>query len=250
MGKKINLLIIGHSHVACIRHAVEANPDIKGVYVVNTNKLTKKRSLKERLLRRKLREQQIVSNMNRQIEKFKPDAVCVCLGGNLHNLFGILENPTPFSVGEKLKGSTSPLSQNRAFIPRALMEEYFDSLIEKTLVSLIFENFPNAVRLYLNSPPPISDFSHIQKYPGVLQDKLDMGPPPNDLKMQLYQIQSNTLRNVAKKENATFVEVEPKLMDSEGFLNSDYYNQDPTHGNRAYGDVMLKKIINLAESAH
>lgn len=142
MGKNINLLIIGHSHIECIRHAVEANPDIKGVHVVNTNKLTKKRSLKERLLRRKLPEQQIVSDMNRQIGKFKPDAVCVCPGGNLHNLLGILENPIPFSVGEKLKGSTSPLSEDRAFIPRALMEEYFDSRTKKHLCRLFLRTSP------------------------------------------------------------------------------------------------------------
>jgi len=112
-----------------------------------------------------------------------------------------------------------------------------------------YKSAPDAVRMYLNPPPPISDFSHIQKYPGIFLSKLELGPAPNELKMQLYRIQRNALRNLSEQEKATFVDVEPALLNSEGFLDSKYFNHDPTHGNAAYGKVMLEKIIKISESA-
>lgn len=230
MSNKSKLLIIGHSHVGCLRSAIQARPDIKDILVININNKT-------------------TEVLKKQIESFEPDAVCVCLRGNQHNVLGILENPVPFSVGEKFKGSTSPSSEERVFIPLALMEEYFDSKLQKLLLHSIYKSAPDAIRMYLNPPPPISDFSHIQKYPGPFLDKLELGPAPNELKMQLYKIQSNVLRNLSDKENATFIDVEPVLLDPEGFLDSKYFDEDPTHGNAAYGKVMLEKIIKISENA-
>ena len=239
MSNKSRLLVIGNSHIECLQSAIKKNPDIKHSQVFNLSQIVKNGSTIK----------QIVLEIVENVRDFNPDSVCVCLSGNEHNILGVLENPIPFSVGEKSKGSTSPSSKERHFIPYALMEDYFDSQLQKPLLSLIYQSFPDTVRLYLNPPPPISDFSHIQKYPGVFRDKLELGSAPNDLKMQLYRIQSSALRKMAEKENAIFVDVEPGLLDSEGFLNSDYFNQDPTHGNAAYGKVMLERLITFAASA-
>lgn len=230
MNNKSKLLIIGHSHVGCLRSAILARPDIKNIHVININSKT------EEILQK-------------QVEIFKPDAVCVCLRGNQHNVLGLLENPVPFSIGEKSKGSTPPYSEERVFIPFALMEEYFDHQLQKSLLHSIYESAPDAIRMYLNPPPPISDFSHIQKYPGLFFDKLELGPAPKELKIELYKIQTQVLRKLAEKENANFVDVDPVLLDPEGFLDSRYFDEDPTHGNAEYGKVMLEKIVKISESA-
>ena len=132
MNNKSNLLIIGHSHVECLRSAIKARPDIKDALVININSIKTE-------LKKEQTVTQVVSKTCEVIESFKPDAVCVCLGGNQHNVLGILENPIPFSVGEKSKGSTSPSSEERMFIPHALMEEYFESKQQKSFLHSIYK---------------------------------------------------------------------------------------------------------------
>lgn len=233
----ISLLIVGHSHIECLRSAFMARSERGDVTFVNIRSIQKSAETG----------QSIISLLKAEISGFNPDAVCLCIGGNTHNLIGLLENPVPFSVGEEISGSVPAPDKNRVFIPHALMRDYFDININKNLISNIYGLFPNAVKMYLNPPPPIPDFEHIKQYPGVFKDKISYGASPKELRIELYNIQSNALRSVAKQERAIFVEVESSVINDEGFLLPAYFNQDATHGNTAYGDIMLNQIINLAE---
>lgn len=239
MSKASKLLVIGHSHIECLRSGISAHPDIQEAHVINLRGIIKKG----------MRPAEIVSEVFEGLGGFEPDIVLACLGGNQHNMLGTVENPVPFSVGEKSNGSTSPSSEDRVFIPLAMMEEHFDGKLQRPLLHRIYERVPDAVRLYLNPPPPVPDFSHIQKYPGIFRDKLDMGSPPKPLKMQLYKIQTRSFATLSEEEKAIFVDVDPSLVNDEGFLDPKYFNKDPTHGNEAYGKVMLDKILKLAASA-
>ena len=75
---------------------------------------------------------------------------------------------------------------------------------------------------------------------------LHLGPGPKELKLQLYNIQSKVLEELATEVNATFIGTTADVLDDEGFLAPDFYNDDPTHGNSAYGAIVLERILQQA----
>jgi len=233
---KRSFLMIGHSHSMCIQAAAKAQSNLTNVCVINLGKITE--------LGMKVTD--IAEAAKAEVQDLTPGAVCLSIKGNEHNVLGILENPVPFSIGEKAHGTAPRISQGRHFIPFSLMEDHFSTYGSNLrLIKLLYELFPVATRIYLNPPPPIADFEHIVRNPGIFCDKISLGSSPKELKMQLYRIQTKVLSRIALESNAIFVEPEPELLDAEGFLASPYYNTDPTHGNSAYGKIMLNKMLKL-----
>lgn len=221
----------------CIEAAIQVRPDMENVRTINLRSVTEPG----------MKVADVVGKVVEFAEGFEPQAVCLTIGGNLHNMLGIIENPIPFSVGAAEKGSVPEGVNDRLFIPSAVMDDVFKTQFDSRRMAELYRAFPGALRLYLNSPPPIPDFDHIRKYPGIFRDKIFMGPAPNDLRMKLYQMQSKAIRALTDAQGAIFVDPAPELLDAGGFLRSDYFNTDPTHGNIAYGQVMLDELLKITE---
>jgi hypothetical protein len=244
---QISILFIGHSHVDCIAAAIRDNA-VTTAHVVNINTALKANSQKyrgiiSRLLKRENRiHRAIITAVVRAAPVKDPDAICLCIGGNDHNVLGLLENPIPFSVGDAQAGSAPPDDPDRHFIPYHLIQEYFENRLLLDLIEDLYDLFPAARKFYLNPPPPISDWKHIKSHPGVFRSKLGAGPAPAPLRLQLYRVQTEVLRKKAGLCGAVFIEAAPDLLNPQGFLSPEYYNADPTHGNAAYGQAMLNDI--------
>ena len=160
-------------------------------------------------------------------------------------MLGLIEHPQPFSIGDAAKGSEPDGHPDRWFIPYNLMRDDFRAR-EKTarnLAQKIYDQFSNAKHLMLNPPPPISDWEHLKTYPGIFKDKIKLGPAPNELKLKLYQIQTSIFKEIADENNADFIDLSGETTTKDGFLQSGYFNTDPTHGNPAYGAVVLDRIV-------
>ena len=69
------------------------------------------------------------------------------------------------------------------------------------------------------------------------------GPAPADLRLALYALQSEVLRDLAREHDAVFVEPPGHLFDRVGFLRPEFANADPTHGNATYGREMVNEIL-------
>lgn len=126
------------------------------------------------------------------------------------------------------------------------MAEKFLTASIASLLTALYEAFPGAKRAYLNPPPPIGDWEHIKHHPGAFAGKIQCGPAPDALRIALYRIQTDCFRSLAEKNGAMFIEPDPSTITPEGFLAKGYFNRDPTHGNAAYGKLMLKKVIDEA----
>ena len=192
-------------------------------------------------LRRIERDHRTADAVHAAVEDFEPQAVCLCLGGNFHNVIGLLENPKPFAVGAGGFG-VIPDTGARTLIPNALMRALFLQKAQPELTSQLFAIFPNALRLMLNAPPPVADFEHIRKNPGAFAERIDQGPAPAELRLHLYHLQSDVYREIALEQRAKFIEPPGHLFDETGFLAPQFVNDDPTHGNAEYGGEMLTEI--------
>ena len=224
------LLLIGHSHVNCILAGARQMGVSDWVKVIN--------------LRRVDIDAFNADTLRDLLAGFQPDAVCLCLAGNFHNIVGLLEHPKPFSIGVPGLGAVPEAATDRQMIPHAVMRALFLQKAFPDLTARLYDMCPKAERLMLNPPPPVADFAHIQAHPGAFAERIAQGPAPAELRLQLYALQSEVFRGLAQANGARFVAPPQSLRDAEGFLASAYFNDDPTHGNAEYGAHMLGEIWN------
>ncbi|KMK66276.1 hypothetical protein [Puniceibacterium sp. IMCC21224] len=217
-----SLLIVGHSHVECLDRAV--NPKDRGVHVVSLT--TKKHRIK-----RGARGIDI-SDMGLGT----PDRIVLCLGGNAHSTLGLLNHPEPFALDRPAPG--------RMLIPEAVMRDTTEHNLRQVFVLArnVRAQFPNSRCLYLNPPPPIGNPEHILAHPGIFRAQLKLGISPPELRLALYRIQTVLYADLAAETGDPLLMAPSSVLDADGFLANDYANNDPTHGNTAYGRVMLDLI--------
>lgn len=220
MPRAPKILLVGHSHVNCVQLALNTQPELDNIRVLN--------------LRKHRSDTDVVAALARY-QSFAPDAVCLCLGGNFHNVLGLLEHPVPFSTSTPQGVTPGPGA--RHLVPRAQLVAMFEQKYPDHLIPLIFNMFPKVARFVLNAPPPIGDFSHIAANPGIFADKLHLGPAPDGLRLELHAIQSELTAQLARDHSAGFLAL--NLVDEHGFLPAGYVNDDPTHGNARYGEAVL-----------
>jgi len=232
-----NIVLVGHSHVSCIA-AAERACNSQEIHVVELGKL----NYRGKTLA------QIMDLIVADCPTTRPIAIGVCLGGNEHNLLGIVENPQPFAVGDATNGTAPRNGENRHFIPHNLLKDHLKDRTDFVLMRAIFAAFGRAKPFCLNPPPPINDWKHIQANPGKFAEKLHLGPTPDSLKMRLFDIQSEVFEDFAKSEGAAFIRPGRNLLNAKGFLAQMCYDKDPTHGNVEYGKAMAQSIKSFAEA--
>lgn len=235
------ILVVGMSHVQAILRSVGKTKD-NNIKVIN---LTANPHIFDR------------KNNKINCDAFgdvDPDFIFLSLHGNFHNVIGLIENPIPFSVGDPISGQipAGDESKNRIFIAEDMMRAFFDAeLSSHTLVHIrkLIEHFTSSRFFILCMPPPSGDANHIQQFPGVFKDKLDLGVSPMSLRLKLFNIQRDLLQNSCQSLGVGFVEVPRDAVDQDGSLKRQYWNADPTHGNIDYGSLVVDQIKEIVESS-
>ncbi len=232
-------LILGMSHTTALRAAL-ADQDIPDLEIVNL------RNAKE-----------ICPNIRGPLHLDKyggptPDVVCLLLGGNAHAVLSLLEHPVPFSVGCAAEPGEAPADApdgpSRHFIPRSLMSDILSQRFDKSVAlqsEQIHRHWPEAFIIHVCSPPPPMDVSSVYDRPGLFKANLENGIAPPELRLTVWQVQSELYRALAQRLGGAFLGPVEDAMDSSGFLRPDYASTDPTHANTAYGHKVLDKILSI-----
>lgn len=237
MNDRPSILVIGNSHVECLVAALKSQSDgaVKCLNLRQTNNSDDMSAA------------EISDWVKAETPLPDPDVVCLCVKGNQHNIYGIVESPKPFSLGAETSGAPGLNDPARSFIPFHLMVDHLVETFKPEQVKAIYDTFPRAARLYLNPPPPIGDWDHIVAHPRLFADRLGQGPAPKALRLQLYAAQTAALRRIAQSCKARFVAPPPDSTDGEGFMVADFWGIDPTHGNAAYGARVLENLSKVAQ---
>lgn len=156
----MSILIVGHSHIRCLMAAAETleNPDVEFCDLI--------------VLERKVQVpgRQVGAEVSQIVQGKAPDAICLCIVGNYHNILTMVEHPKPFSVGDSVSGAEPP-DKDRWFIPSAVVSSVLEKKFSKAArtIASLYEAFPESRRLYVNPPPPLSDWSQVVKKGGFLE---------------------------------------------------------------------------------
>ena len=183
-----------------------------------------------------------------------PDLVCLTLAGNFHNIFCLMENAAKFRLGDPLLGTVPDAAPDRPFVPRDLLRAHFDQRLEPvwTMQRAVHARFPATRFAHLSAPPPVialPALTEAEQAEGGGKAKFrflafDAAPAP--LRLRIWGLQQELCRQQAALLGADFVEPPTATLDAEGFLAAGFWTDDPTHGNAAYGRLVLDQIAALA----
>lgn len=101
----------------------------------------------------------------------------------------------------------------------------------------------------LPPPPPIESEAFILANPGKFSAKLDKyGVAPAYERLNAWRYQKSLIKNMADACGMRLIDLPKEVYSNEGFLHEQFMGKDPTHGNDAYGELLLNYVIALANN--
>lgn len=174
-------------------------------------------------------------------------------GGNEHNVgfffqaafaFDFLSNKV-----KKLIPSFQIVSQSK--IKRRFNEISLDEL--NGVLAALNERSARSVTL-VGTPPPKRDNetlrSLLEQEPYFCDWAAQLGQSIDEIKitephirLKLWYLLQEMIAEIGRRHGARFIPVASELQDEDGFLLEQYSFPDVTHANAAYGEVMLRKVL-------
>ncbi len=243
-----NLLVVGQSHVAAIRAAAKAHreaqpagPRTRVIHTLETQFAPEMEGIAEGAdpyagarfggaLAEAIRE---------QIARHAPRVVSV-MGGNAHNMIGLVRHPRPFDF--RLSGEDSPpLDADAEPIPEALVRAALAERLRHDFARLRLLRDLAGPFIHAESPPPVADASIIaaqaEIWFGIVGGGARAIAPPG-LRYRVGRLNSRLFREAVEALGCRFMPVPQELRDDAGFLRAAFAG-DATHGNQAYGEALI-----------
>lgn len=184
--------------------------------------------------------------LRNELQNHGADFVFSCIGGNAHNIFGLVNHPTVFDfvLAEK---PDLPCNNDGYIVPYTVVKEALASVTTIELAGWLIKETQAVVGkidVHVESPPPIPSEQHILKNPATFQEKIDqLGVSPRWLRYKLWRVHSQIFKEICGQNLINFLSVPSIAVDSEGFLKETMWGQDATHANILYGKCVLEQIV-------
>lgn len=246
--QKRNLLVIGQSHVAAFRAAAKAHreafPDEPRTRVIHTleeahapefeNGIEGDRSAFGPKLRAAIED---------QIARHDPVVVSV-VGGNVHNVLTLLRHPRPFDFVLPEEESGPPFDPGAELIPEALVRAVLQARLSPDFARLRALREVAGPFLQIESPPPVRDAAYIARQAEqAFRDRAqgEIAAAGEGVRWRMWRLSSRLLREAVEAMGSRYLPAPAEARDGEGFLRLDFA-ADPTHGNLAYGALLIRAI--------
>ena len=246
MIENLKLLAIGHSHMGAIQRAYKLREKenaklFKASRFIRLNFEAFMPNFVQEDSQRKV-SPDLKNRLKHIVRTEKPDTILLSLMGNEYNAFGMLKHPKQFDCN----WPSHDLPAEEA--ATVLTFDIFRAEIAETArknVFLLTDEFKNldAIDVFvLCPPPPINDEEHINKYPGAFSGRIKkFGLSSAEFRMKIWLMYADILEIECKRSGFNFLE-SPFAARAEGYLAEQYRNDDPTHGNPSYGELVLKDL--------
>ena len=164
--------------------------------------------------------------------------------------------PTPLFDFVARARPGAPIDPSAQWVPESLVRAKFSKWVVDSK-PVLARMKPVAARVFLpGSPPPKDDDNLLRRClmsetafkmrvekMGVSLDDVTFSPPP--LRLKLWELTQDLLEETAQAAGVQFVPCPIEARDERGFLRREYWNDDITHGNTAFGALMLEKMEHL-----
>ncbi len=174
-------------------------------------------------------------------------------GGNQHNMAYFFQAAYEFDFMSRQVNKIIPSFQ---LMPLARIRKRFLELGLDELPSMLtrLKATPDTRVVVIGTPPPKKNNEALRAmlhsepffiaWAGQIGDdvsKIKITLP--HIRLKLWYLLQEMLADMATKNDATFLPVPRNLQDDEGYLRQDFWRQDVTHANEAYGAIMLDHVL-------
>lgn len=181
------------------------------------------------------------------------DLIASTIGGNLHQVVGLVQHPAAFDFIEP--GSQSaPDSQPCVLIPYQTMWAFFERNLRRNdgqRIKTLREAAAHPI-YHLLPPPPKESAAHIlQRYESDFEKAgiATKGVTPAPIRLKLWRLQCAILQSLCTEWGVRLLPPPDGTQTPEGFLKPEYYKNDATHANVAYGELALRQLEAVAKAA-
>lgn len=176
------------------------------------------------------------------------DVLISLMGGNQHQILGLVQHQVPFDLFIDAADARPPAGIE--CIPLQAFRDIFRTALrgkDWTRLSRIREGVRCPV-FHMAPPPPKEDAAHIGRRheTAFVGGILDRGISPAPLRLKLWVLQVDVLRELGAEMGIGVLPPPEGSQTAEGFLKPEYYANDATHGNTAYGALVLEAAERLA----
>lgn len=241
---KIDLpvVVIGQSHTYALKNGIEAN--IKsGVFAENSAKFS-------------------FINTYDFADYFKGGGVAVefmekfdrnshfvsMFGGQLHNIFGLIEHPIKFDFFCD-NSTVNSIDVGRTIIPYQLMKLHFRKTLDVFPLHAMkqLKEYFTGKNIHLSSPPLIASEDCIRKTTVYFRDKLANGIAPISLRKKLYDLHSDVVSSACREIGFTYIYPPNEAVDASGMLLEKHWD-DSTHAAPSYGQILHRQVLEALSS--
>lgn len=242
------ILFFGDSHSHCLKDALaQGLADTQGCVVtvdriqsVKNGKVIGDRSLDE-----------IISACG---ELTPNDLVVSVIGGNQHSVTGLVQHDVPFDILEPDEAAPGEIG-GVTYVPRSSMLETFERGLRGNDCKRIFQ-LAKAGRqhtVHMAAPPPKEDDAHIMKRfetKFIEMGLAERGLSPKPLRRKLWNIQNEALRKILSEGEVDLLMPPAQTVTETGFLKPEFYANDATHANPAYGALLIEQAVAWIKARH
>jgi hypothetical protein len=241
------ILVFGDSHTVALEraHTQRASSDNPHISVLRLSKVKDGKEIGDISLD---------AAVSMVAESAPDDLIASTIGGNLHQVVGLVQHPVAFDFIEP--GDQSPPdSQPCVLIPYQTIWSFFERSLRRNDGQRIKTLREAAGRpiYHLLPPPPKESTAHILQRNETAFQKAGIatkGVTPAPIRLKLWRLQCAVLRYLCTEWGFHLLPPPDGTQTPEGFLKPEYYKNDATHANAGYGELVLRQLEAVAEAAY
>jgi hypothetical protein len=256
-GMPNTVAIVGHSHSGCVLAALAAGPPYweapEGLQVrgVNLAQLVPQLGLQPRdqtLIEPNAAPRvhpAVAAEVDRLFEMGTPVQFVSMLGGNGHNIVGLIRHEIPFDFVLP-EAPDLPLEAGAQLLPYGVMRTLLERRVQFERATLVaFRHQYQGPFIHLESPPPPRDDQFVATSLDEFFKSRPVGPIVSAaLRYKLWRLHSTIVERSCHELGITFVRTPAEACDPDGFLDRKAYG-NATHANAWYGGRVLQQIARL-----
>jgi len=179
------------------------------------------------------------------------DLIASTIGGNQHQVFGLVEHSVAFDFID-LEGATND-SPPCVLIPYRTIWAVFEGGLrgrDGQRLTTLREAAGRPI-YHLTPPPPKESAEHILKRHETSFREAGLaakGVTPAPIRLKLWRLQCAVLQSLCTEWDIHLLPPPEGTQTPEGFLKPEYYANDATHANAAYGELVLRQLDAVAEA--
>lgn len=175
------------------------------------------------------------------------DVMVVSFAGTLHNGVGLLQHEQPFDFFSR-GDETMTLVEGCVVVPENALWDMFKDMAERHKKIARLREKARCRVYHLATPPPKGDDAFIKARMTRYRERsvAEAGLNHAATRLKLWKLEMRVLAHLCGEWSMQLLLPPAETQTTEGFLKPEYYGNDATHANAAYGELVLRQLEAVA----